>query len=88
LEGVAPGDVIFAYFKVSGVPDTTPFTAIFIDEDQQTIIFKAQSQWKLGSGEQCTPVILKVPPGLRAADAVLIIGPQNEVKVINPVKFG
>lgn len=88
LEGVKTGDVVFAYFKVSGVSDTTAFTAIFIDDEKQTIIFKAQSQWKSGSAAQCIPMILKVPPGLRTADAVLIIGPQNEIKVINPVKFG
>jgi putative serine protease PepD len=88
LEAVAQGDVIYAHFQVAGVPDTTPFTVAFIDEDSQTILFKAQSQWKLGSGEQCTGAALKVPPAIHGADAVLIIGPQDEINVINPVKFG
>ena len=88
MEAVAQGDVIYAHFQVAGVPDTTPFTVAFIDEDSQTILFKAQSQWKLGSGEQCTGAALKVPPAIHGADAVLIIGPQDEINVINPVKFG
>jgi putative serine protease PepD len=88
LEGVAAGDVIYAEFLFSDVPDTTPFTVIFINEDQQTILSKAQNQWKLGLGKHCTQAALQVPPGMHAATVVLIMGPQNEVKVTNPVKFG
>jgi putative serine protease PepD len=87
LQEVAPGDEIFANFKVTGVPNSTPFTIAFID-DKQTILFKAQAKWKLGPSPQCVDQNLKVVAGIGGAEAILIIGPQNEIKVTNPVKFG
>jgi putative serine protease PepD len=87
LQGVAPGDEIFANFKVTGVPNSTPFTIAFID-DKQNILFKAQAKWKLGPSPQCVDQNLKVVAGIGGAEAILIIGPQNEIKVTNPVKFG
>jgi putative serine protease PepD len=87
LQGVAPGDVVFANFQVAGIPNSTPFTIAFIADDKKTILFKSQSKWKLGPKQQCVDQDLKVIAGLTGAYAILIIGPQNEISVTNPVKF-
>jgi len=88
LAGVAAGDTIYAHFRAAGVPDTTPVTIGFLADDQQTVLFEAEGEWELGTNEQCIEHELKVDPEIKGAYAVLIIGPRNEITVINPVRFG
>lgn len=88
LPGVAPNDVIHANFQVAGIPNGTPFKIEFIADDKQTLLFKAEGKWRLDTASQCVNGSLKVVPGIGGAFAVLIIGPQNEIKAVNPVKFG
>jgi putative serine protease PepD len=87
LQGVAPGDVIYAHFQVTGVPDGTPFTIGFLGDDKQTILYKAHGKWRFGTAQKCVDQDLKVVSGLSGAYAILIIGPQNEISVTNPVRF-
>ncbi|MFX0578689.1 FHA domain-containing protein [Nocardia nepalensis] len=88
LTGIAVGDVIYAKFEVTGIPDATPFVIAFIADDKRTVLFQAESTWKLGEAKQCVEQNLEIPRGIKGADAILIVGPQNEVRVVNPVRFG
>ncbi len=83
LSGVTPPVQLFAHYRVSGLPDGTPFQIVLIDPEG-TQLGALDGQWTLGSGEVCASVPIDVPEGLTGVNAAFVVG---ESGVDNPVLF-
>jgi putative serine protease PepD len=87
LTGAQPGDVVYAKFFVTGIPDDTPFAVGFFDPTTNDIIDSLDSVWIYGPSPRCISPAFEIPQGLRGVVAVIDIGYQDDLQVTNAVDF-
>ncbi|WP_029111853.1 FHA domain-containing protein [Mycobacterium sp. URHB0044] len=87
LTGVQSGDVVYAKFSVTGIPDDTPFAVGFFDPTTNDIIDSLDSVWIYGKSSRCISPAFQIPAGISQVVAVIDIGYQDDLQVTNAVDF-
>jgi putative serine protease PepD len=87
LTGVHESDLVQARFQLTGIPDDTPLTLAFVD-DQGKVLDSTEALWTGGQSQKCINPSFKITPGLTRVVALLTVGYQGELKVSNGVEFG
>jgi putative serine protease PepD len=82
-----PGDVVYAKFLVTGIPDDTPVAVGFFDPTTNNLIDSADSVWIYGPSARCIAPAFEIPQGLSQVVAILDIGYQDDLQVTNAVDF-
>jgi putative serine protease PepD len=89
MPGAQPGDVLVANFQMTDIPADTPFTILFVSNDLKLLGDPIRQVWTLGNGTVCIGPKLQTEAGMPSTIlAVLDVGYQDEIEIINPVKFG
>jgi putative serine protease PepD len=87
LTGVHEGDVVRAKFQLTGIPDDTPLSVTFVD-DQGKVLDSTEALWSGGQSQKCISPSFKITPGLTRVVALFVVGYQGELRVSNRVEFG
>ena len=87
LTGGHEGDVVHAKFQLTGIPDDTPLSVAFVD-DQGKVLDSTEALWSGGQSQACISPSFTITPGLTRVVALLVVGYQGELKVSNRVEFG
>ncbi len=84
LSGVSAGDTIYAYYKVRGLADGTPFGVRRVSRDG-TEIDTLKDRWNLGKEAICVWIPFDVPKDVQAVNSQLLVGESGDPVADNPV---
>ena len=84
---VAPGELIYAEYVISGVPDGTPIGVTLYSLDGSDVIGSLQDIWSFGSGSTCIYVPFEAPTGVAGINGVFVVGEQAEAVADNPLTY-
>ena len=84
---VRPGDLIYAEYLISGVPDGTPIGVTLYSFDGSEVIGSLQDIWTFGPERTCIYVPFEAPDGVVGVNGVFVVGAQADAVADNPLAY-
>jgi putative serine protease PepD len=87
IMSVAPGELLYAEYLITGVPDGTPIGVTLYSLDGTEVIGSLQDTWSFGADRTCIYVPFEAPDGVPGVNGVFVVGPEAEAVVDNPLAY-
>ena len=84
---VVPGELIYAEYVITGVPDGTPIGVTLYSLNGSEVIGSLQDIWSFGSGRTCIYVPFEAPTEVNGVNGVFVVGEQAEAVADNPLAY-
>ncbi len=84
---VVPGDLLYAEYLISGVPDGTPIGVTLYSLDGSEKIGSLQDIWSFGLDRTCIYVPFEAPAGVDGVNGVFVVGEEAEAVADNPLAY-
>lgn len=84
---VLPGDLIYAEYVVTGVPDGTPIGVTLYSLDGVDVLGSLQDTWTFGADRTCIYVPFEAPDSVDGVNGVFVVGKDAEAVADNPLSY-
>ncbi|CAN5203860.1 hypothetical protein BH09ACT12_BH09ACT12_00090 [soil metagenome] len=87
IMSVAAGELIYAEYLISGVPDGTPIGVTLYSLDGTEVIGSLQDIWSFGADRTCIYVPFEAPGGVPGINGVFVVGGEAKAVADNPLAY-
>ncbi|MGA8847972.1 MAG: FHA domain-containing protein [Nocardioides sp.] len=84
---VATGELVYAEYVITGMPDGTPIGVTLYSLDGSEVISSLQDIWSFGSRRTCIYVPFEAPAQVPGVNGVFVVGEQAEAVADNPLVY-
>ncbi len=87
IMSVVEGEVLYAEYLVTGLPDGVPIGVTLYSLDGETQLSSLQDTWSFGAETTCIYVPFEAPQGASGMNGVFVVGEEGQPVVDNPLAF-